>query len=571
MADSGNPLIKPGTPSPLQTPEKLKPFESAFGHAPIGMALIATDGRVLQVNDALCRITGYLREKLQTTTLRSITHSEDLELDVEYQQQLLQGQIATYQVEQRYRHAWGHYVWVLVTVSLVRDEGSLPYFIEQVQDISERKELERRLEDLVDHDFLTGLFNRRRFEQELTHEVRVAARYGTPGALLLIDLDNFKDVNDEFGHKAGDDLLKTVAQALRHRVRETDVLARVGGDEFAAILPRSDAEHARVVADGIVKTLRRQTAMLGQQLIHTTASVGISMFEGLTDTEVLATADLAMYDSKEAGRNRFSMYVPGGSAKKNSSRRFDEAEQIRHAIEDDGLILYCQPIVDLDQNRVTQYELLLRLRGSKNDQPLPPSAFLYTAERFGLIQVIDAWVVRQAIELIGMQARSNRPVILNINLSGKSICDPKFAATTEGALEDAGIDPASLVFELTETAAIANLREATTFAHRLRQLGCQFALDDFGAGFGSFYYLKHLPFDFLKIDGDFVRDFVASPVDRLVVRAIVEIAEGMGKKTIAECVENVKVASLLRETGVNYAQGYHLGPPLPVREALPAS
>lgn len=568
MVDSGNHLDKPDPPAASKTLEILKPFESAFGHAPIGMALVAMEGRCLQVNDALCRLTGYLRERLLEGSLQAITHPEDVALDVEYRQQLLDRQITNYQVEQRYRHAWGHYVWVLVTVSLVRDEGRQPYFIEQVQDISERKELERRLEDLVDHDFLTGLFNRRRFEQELAHEVRVSARYGTPGALLLIDLDNFKDVNDEFGHKAGDDLLKTVAQALRHRVRETDVLARVGGDEFAAILSRTDPEDARMVADGIVKVLRRQTAMLGQQVIHTTASVGIAMFDGLTDSEVLATADLAMYEAKEAGRNRFSLYVPGSDVKKRLSKRFGEAEQIRHAIEEDGLILYCQPIVDLDQNSIKQYELLLRLRDSKDDKPLPPSAFLYTAERFGLIQAIDSWVVRQAIALIAEQARCSRPVILNINLSGKSICDPRFAAATEAILAESGIDPASLVFELTETAAIANLREATTFAHRLRQQGCQFALDDFGAGFGSFYYLKHLPFDFLKIDGDFVRDFAASPVDRLVVRAIVEIAEGMGKKTIAECVENTNVAGLLRETGVNYAQGYHLGRPLPVREAL---
>jgi PAS domain S-box-containing protein len=231
-------------------------FEAAFGNAPIGMALVDTEGHWLEVNDALCRITGYSRKKLKATTLAAITDPDYVDLDAEQKRDLLSGRIPSYNVEKRYRHARGYHLWVLVTVSLVRDEQEGPlYVISQVQDISERKELAERLEYLVDHDFLTALFNRRRFEQELAQEVQRASRYGHSGAVLLIDLDHFKDVNDAFGHKAGDDLLKGVAATLKQRVRQTDVLARVGGDEFAVLLPQTDAEQAEIVADGIVKTL----------------------------------------------------------------------------------------------------------------------------------------------------------------------------------------------------------------------------------------------------------------------------------------------------------------------------
>ncbi|MBZ5637942.1 MAG: EAL domain-containing protein [Acidobacteriia bacterium] len=547
-------------------------FENAFASAPIGMALVDMEGRWLQVNDALCRITGHTRAALKATTLPAITFPDDIDCDADALRDLLAGRVPSYQAEKRYRHAWGHYLWVMLTVSLVRDHRGRPlYVISQVQDISERKEMAARLDFLLDHDFLTGLFNRRRFEQELAREVERASRYGAKGAVLMIDLDNFKDVNDAFGHKAGDDLLKGVAGALRHRVRQTDVLARVGGDEFAALLPETDADQAQIVADGIVRTLRQNVAVLGEQSIRATASVGVALFDGLSAAEVLAFADLSMYEAKQAGRNRVAMYRPSGGHREHVSARLAEAELVRNALEEDRFILYCQPIVDLKRNEVLQYELLLRLRGDEGREPLQPSSFLYVAERFGLIQEIDCWVARQAVALIAEHARAGRKLVLHVNLSGKSIGDPNVAALAEKAIADADIDPACLVFELTETTAIANIEEAKAFAHRLRARGCRFALDDFGAGFGSFYYLKSLPFDYFKIDGDFIRGIVASPMDQLVVGAIVGIAKGMGKKTIAEFVADDETAQLLERSGVDYGQGYHLGRPGPVRDVLPST
>jgi diguanylate cyclase (GGDEF)-like protein/PAS domain S-box-containing protein len=546
-------------------------FESAFANAPIGMALVDRDGDWLQINDALCRITGYPREDLKATTLPAITHPDDVDLDAPLLRALLRGEIPNYQIEKRYRHASGHYFWVLLTVSLVRDDKGEPlHVISQVQDISERKELAGRLEYLVDRDFLTGLFNRRHFEQELAKEADRIARYGDTGAVLLMDLDHFKDVNDAFGHKAGDDLLRGVAGALKNRMRQTDVLARVGGDEFGVILPRTDAEEALLVADAIVKTVARHVATLGEQSIRTTASVGIAPFDGMDAIEVLAVADLAMYEAKGAGRNRVSIYRRGDRTRERISARLAEAERIREALDQDRFLLYGQPILDLKEKRICQYELLLRLRIDGDSEPLPPSNFLYVAERFGLIREIDSWVALQAIALIAEHARAGRRLVLHVNLSGKSIGDPTVAGAIEDALARAGIDPALLVFELTETAAIANIEEAKAFAGRLRARGCRFALDDFGTGFASFYSLKALPFDFFKIDGDFIRGIVASPMDQLVVGAIVGIARGMGRKTIAEFVADEETARLLEKSGVDLAQGYHIGRPRPLTDLLPA-
>ena len=465
-------------------------FQSAFGNAPIGMALVDMEGHWLEVNDSLCRITGFSRDQLKATTLPTITHPEDVDLDAQHMRDLLIGEIPSYQVEKRYRHAWGHYFWVLVTVSLVRDDQDRPlYVISQVQDISERKDLARRLEYLVDHDFLTGLFNRRRFEQEVAQEIQRATRYDSGGAVLMIDLDNFKDVNDAFGHLGGDDLLRSVAGALRHRIRQTDILARVGGDEFAVLLPQADAEQAQMVADLIVKALHRHIAMLGEQSIRTTVSVGVALLDGLDVASVLVNADRAMYEAKAAGRDRFAMYRPGRDGGERPSTRLADAERIRKALEEDRLILYCQPILDLKENQVCQYELLLRLPDDQGGEPLLPGAFLYVAERSGLIQAIDCWVAGKAIALIAEHQRAGQRLVLHVNLSGKSIGDPKVAALTEAALVEAEIDPTRLVFELTETAAIANIEEAKAFTQRLRARGCRFALDDFGAGFGSFFYL----------------------------------------------------------------------------------
>jgi diguanylate cyclase (GGDEF)-like protein/PAS domain S-box-containing protein len=291
-------------------------FENAFTHAPIGMALVDLAGRVLRVNHALCRITGFTAEQVCARAFHDLSDPQDVDVDVLQIEELLDGRLPSYYIEKRYRHAWGHQVWVLLSVSLVRDDGGRPLnLIAQVQDISERKELEGRLEHLVDHDFLTALFNARYFERALAQETRSVARYGGGGAVLLLDLDHFKAVNDRFGHKVGDDLLKWVAATLQSRIRETDVLARLGGDEFGLILPKVDAGQAEVVASGLVRALHRKTTMLAGRRIPVTVSIGIGLFGGLTDIEILAAADSAMYEAKKAGRDQFYLAQSDATSK----------------------------------------------------------------------------------------------------------------------------------------------------------------------------------------------------------------------------------------------------------------
>jgi EAL domain-containing protein (putative c-di-GMP-specific phosphodiesterase class I) len=325
------------------------------------------------------------------------------------------------------------------------------------------------------------------------------------------------------------------------------------------------------VADGFVKALDKQTAMLSNQSIRITASVGVASFDDISDTEVLARADIAMYAAKQAGRNRFIIYQPFAENREQKNSRFSEADRMRQAIEENRFLLYCQPILDLKTNEISQYELLLRLSVGEGMEPLSPKSFLYIAERFDIILAIDSWVVRKAIALIGECERSGQNLTLHVNLSGKSIGDPNLATFIENELEESGINPSHLVFELMEAAAITNLPQARIFAVRMHRCGCLLALDNFGAGLASIYYLKNFPFDYLKIDGEFIRRLSANPIDQLVVKAIVGIAQGMGKKTVAEFVADANAVRWLLDSCVDYAQGYYIGLPQPVANFLPHS
>ena len=430
-----------------------------------------------------------------------------------------------------------------------------------IRDITERKRFENQLQHLADHDALTELFNRRRFDSELAEYVAYTARYGGQGAIFLLDLDRFKYVNDTRGHKAGDEVIRAVGRALHDSVRKTDVVARLGGDEFAVLLRDADRDTAERIAEGMLETIRERRLPLEGQRISMTTSIGIVCFndEEPSVEDLMVSADLAMYTAKEAGGNRYHVATAdGGEYVSGMQVRLNWADQIRRALDEDRFVLYCQPILELVSDQVTQYELLLRMIGDDGEIVMP-AAFIDTAERFGLIQEIDQWVARKAIHLL-----AEHDVRLEVNVSGKSMGDLAIPELVEREIAATGIDPARLVFEITETAAIANMEQARAFAERLTRLGCRFALDDFGAGFSSFYYLKYLPLDYLKIDGDFIRSLTSSITDQLVVKSMVDIARGMGMKTIAEFVEAQETVAMLREKGVDYSQGYFHGAPRPV-------
>jgi diguanylate cyclase (GGDEF)-like protein/PAS domain S-box-containing protein len=438
------------------------------------------------------------------------------------------------------------------------------------RDVTDRERIQSQLRHLADHDVLTGLLNRRRFEEELERQVAHEARYGTGGAVLILDLDDFKDVNDTLGHRTGDALISSVAGLLADRLRESDVLARLGGDEFAVLLPTANTEQARLTATALLEAVRRHRLLVGGRNVRITTSIGGSMVgeAGATTAEdLMVRADVAMYEAKESGRDRVHFHRPGAELMVASEVPLTRAERIRNALEQDRLDLYAQPVVELAGGEVCQYELLLRM-SEPGGELVPPRGFLPSAERSGMMPEIDSWVVARAIELIDERAGEGRELRLEVNLSPRSIGDEDLLGAIEQQLGATGIDPGSLVFEVAETAAISNLEQVRSFAEALRAMGCRFALDDFGGGFGSFHYLRYLPLDYLKIDGDFIANVATNPADQAVVRAIVDLSGRLGKQTIAEFVGDDETFDLLRGYGVDYAQGFHVGRPAPVSEML---
>jgi diguanylate cyclase (GGDEF)-like protein/PAS domain S-box-containing protein len=546
---------------------------SAFEDAAIGIALVDLDpaagARVLRVNPALCELTGRPRESLEGSDARALVHRDDADEVRVAMAQLATGEMTGFRLEGRLARPGLDPVWMILNLSVGRDgQGRPAYSIWQVLDIEERKRFEGELGYLADHDPLTGLLNRRAFVRELSDRVVQARRHGGGGAVLFLDIDDFKQVNDTLGHSVGDQAVAGVARVVEQQVRETDVLARLGGDEFGVLLPSATLSEAEALAARLLGAVRELEPLVpsGRRL---TVSIGVAEFvepsAEMSADDLLIDSDLAMYAAKEAGKDRYS--VAAVTDQQRLKARITWTDRVKRALAQDRFELHCQPIVDLSTSAVAQWELLLRLPGDHGEL-IMPAQFLQTAERSGAILGIDRWVVREAIRLVAAHRDQGRELAVTVNISGRSVADPALPEFIEAHLRETGIDPASLVLEVNETATIANMNHAVTFAAKLNELGCGLALDDFGAGFGSFYYLKYLPFDFVKIDGEFIRQLPSSQTDRLILDSIVQMSRGLGKRTIAEFAGDQATVEILRDRGVDFAQGFHVGRPLPVSSAL---
>ena len=447
--------------------------------------------------------------------------------------------------------------------------------IQQLNDVLEQKVKDRSLQLIYksNHDDLTGLINRREFERR-TEWLLATLRHGSnEHTLCYLDLDQFKVVNDSYGHVAGDELLRQISSVIKASMRESDTLARLGGDEFGILLENTPVDDSYLIAKSIKELIQNYKFSWETHDIQISVSMGIVPVNISTNNlaELLSSADVACYMAKDKGRNRIQVHNPKD---KELSERHNEmlwVTRINQALENNQFCLYTQEIQHLEGSGQSNYEFLLRLRDEKG-KIIGPDTFLPAAERYDLMSKIDHWVIDTSLELL-----ENSPLFLqevgycSINLSGQSLANKDFQDSVIHQLMNSKLPLNKICFEITETAAISNLTMALKFISVLKGLGCHFALDDFGSGLSSFAYLKNLPVDYLKIDGLFVKDIEDDPIDYAMVKSINEIGQVMGMQTIAEYVENDKIKSMLTEIGVNYGQGYGISKPHPLNALMAKS
>ena len=441
---------------------------------------------------------------------------------------------------------------------------NVPVLLSVGLDITDREAAKQNLTWLANHDPLTELYNRRNFQVEFEKLLTLAERYHHQSSLLFLDLDHFKLVNDSSGHQAGDALLQMVAKRLREITRSSDLLARLGGDEFAIVIPESGTQEAMQFADKVLEELKQVSIPLKGSNYRISASVGIVTYpeHGANFQELLSNADLAMYQAKEEGRNRWHVFLDSEQAREQLSAKVTWKDRIERALADRRMTLHFQPIMHIESGEISHYEVLIRML-EKDGSLVMPGEFIGVAERTGLIHQINRYVLTESIRKLASLKGLDKPITFSINLSGRVIDDPQLLQQLTHLLHNHDVDPQHLVFELTETAALADVNAAERLMTELQALGCRFALDDFGVGFSSFYYLRELPLDIVKIDGSFIKQLPNNPKDQVFVKALTEMAHALGKETVAEFVEDATTLSLLKQLGVVYAQGYHIGRPSP--------
>jgi len=437
-----------------------------------------------------------------------------------------------------------------------------------VQDMSRERQYAARLSNLASHDPLTGLLNRREFEQRVRATVEHREAEEGQHAVLYLDLDQFKVVNDTSGHAAGDELLRQVGALLRPRLREGDVLARLGGDEFGVLLPHCPPSPALRIAEALRKAIVDFRFAWKNRSFTIGVSIGlVNLAEGPhTLASVLSAADAACYLAKDKGRNRVQVYRPEDDEVALRRGEMEWVNRLHRALAEDRLCLYAQPMHAMHSTgtEVLHQELLVRLI-DENDELIQPITFIPAAERYHLMPSIDRWVIRTAFRLLADRRAAGDASALSgtyaINLSGASIGDDQFLDYVRESFARFRIPHRAICFEITETTAVTSLSKAAEFIGAMREPGCRFALDDFGVGVSSFTYLKQLPVDYIKIDGSFVRNMLHDPVDAAMVEAIHRIGRVMGKQTIAESVETAATLEALRSVGVDFAQGNAIAPP----------
>ncbi len=550
---------------------KMEKLSLVVTHSPNGVVMTDKKGVVEYVNPKFTEITGYHAEEVLGKKL-SIISSGHTEASV-YQHlwdTLLAGNEWRGELQNRKKN--GELFWASEHICPMFDAlGNITNFVAIQEDITESKRIREEINYQANHDLLTGLVNRREFEVRLARVVDSAKRERDSHALCFLDLDQFKVVNDTCGHVAGDELLRQMGSLMQKNIRARDTLARLGGDEFAILMEHCGLFQANQAAEHVIHALENFRFHWEEHTFTIGVSIGLAIIDQYTkdSQEILSQVDSACYAAKDAGRNRIEVHTENSERLKQRKGEIKWSSEINDALDNNRFLLYVQPIVPiLNKELKMGYEVLLRLK-MQDGKIVPPGAFLPAAERYNSAPRIDRWVVHHTLQWLSCHADQLHHVgSIAINLSGQSLGDEAVLTYIMQQFESSDVPAEKIKFEITETAAIANLQDATVFINTLSKFGCQFALDDFGSGLSSFAYLKNLSVDVLKIDGMFVKDMLDDPIDSEMVKSINQIGHVMGLETIAEFVENEQILDKLRDIGVDYAQGYHLGKPIPIASLL---
>ncbi|MBI5307175.1 MAG: EAL domain-containing protein [Planctomycetes bacterium] len=531
-------------------------------------------GNIEYVNSMFEQVAGYPKEEVIGRNPRMLASGETTHAEyAELWETIAAGK--TWRGVFKNKKKNGQSYWGNGLISPIKDEnGKVTHFLAIQEDITEKMQSEERIKYLAAYDELTGVFNRTHFVKQLNEWISYAETNKQTGILLLINLDKFKLINDTYGHSVGDSLLRNIAETLKEAITEIHsahkdktveegiIIGRMGGDEFAILLPSRDEKEGTSVAEYIREKI--ETFRFAEITGSLTASIGVVSYprQGITAKDLFINADAAIYLAKELGYNRTQLYREGDFVLEKMRSRIAWRDHIQKALAEDRFEPWFQPILCLRDNKVHHYEALARMRDIDGVIILPGS-FIDVAEDMGLVTDIDRVIIEKTLMVqVSLNKKGISPSF-SVNLSGKELGDEWLLAFLRSRITATGADPRCLIFEITETAAIRELDKAIKFIRELRSLGCSFSLDDFGVGFTSFRYLKEMEVDYIKIDGSFIRKLHENKTDRLFVKAIADVAEGMGIKTIAEFVENEEVIRILREYGVDYAQGYFIGKPSP--------
>jgi diguanylate cyclase (GGDEF)-like protein/PAS domain S-box-containing protein len=541
-------------------------FSSTMELAAIGIAHV-DDGRFIYVNPQLCEMLGYTERELLGLTAKQISHPGDVAASDDVHARLRSGAIKSFKLEKRYLRKDGTPVWVGITVAMKRDRTGAPlYDISIVEDISARKRAEERIQYLATHDGLTGLPNRAMFGQLLNLAVETSRRYDRKFAVLFIDLDRFKVINDTLGHEAGDVLLREMAARLRECLRASDVVARLGGDEFVVLVQEvADVGQVSAVARNILSAVMKPVVILGQEC-RVTASVGICMHpeEGQDEQSVMKNADMAMYLAKEEGKNNYQFY--SGRMKNHSIERLALETNLRRALELMEFVLAYQAKVNFRTGEITGVEALLRWH-SPQLGTVSPGQFIPLAEETGLIVPIGKWVMRTACEQnVAWQKAGLPPVKMCVNLSMRQLNDESLAREIDTVLRETAMDPSLLELEITESMIMHNADRAVKILSTIKALGVRLAIDDFGTGYSSLAHLKRFPIDTLKVDRSFIREIPSDAEDRAIAEAIIAMGKTLSLTVVAEGVETPEQQAFLSERACDEMQGYYFSTPVPAEE-----